>query len=149
MKVVLKSDLEHVGMAGDVVEVAGGYARNYLVPKGIAVHATAANMKMVEQQRSQNEARREKERGEMEALAQKITATPLELAHRAGDGDTIYGAVTAAEIAFALDEQGIEVDHRRIQLEKPIKMLGTYTVPVRLHPEVTAHVTITVVRDEV
>ena len=148
MKVVLKADLEHVGMAGEVVEVAGGYARNFLVPKGLAIKATASNLKLVQQQRNQHDARREKERGEMAALAQRITGTPLDLAHRAGDGDTIYGAVTAAEIAFALDEQGIEVDHRRIQLDKPIKMLGSYTIPVRLHPEVTAHITVNVVRDE-
>jgi large subunit ribosomal protein L9 len=149
MKVVLREDLEHVGVTGEVVEVAGGYARNFLVPKGIAVAATAANMKMVAHQKSRNEARHSKERAEMELLAQQITATPLELCHRAGDSDTIYGAVTAAEIAFALEEAGIQIDHRRIQLEKPIKMLGAYTIPVRLHAEVTAHVTVNVVRDDI
>lgn len=148
MKVVLKTDLEKFGVVGDVVEVAAGYARNYLVPKGLAVKATQANMKLVTQQQAQDEARSSKERAEMELLAQRITSTPLDLAHRAGDGDTIYGAVTAAEISFALEEQGIQVDHRRVQLEKPIKMLGTYTIPVKLHPEVTAHVTVNVIRDE-
>jgi len=149
MKVVLREDLEKVGATGEVVDVAAGFARNYLVPKGLAVAATAANLKLVAHQKSRNEARHSRERAEMEVLAQKITATPLELAHRAGDSDTIYGAVTAAEIAFALEEAGIQVDHRRIQLEKPIKMLGTYTLPVRLHAEVTAHVTVNVVRDEI
>jgi len=149
MKVVLREDLEHVGLTGEVVEVAAGYARNYLVPKGIAVAATAANLKMVAHQKSRNEARNSKERAEMELLAQQITSTHLELSHRAGDSDTIYGAVTAAEIAFALEEAGIQVDHRRIQLEKPIKMLGAYTIPVRLHAEVTAHVTVNVVRDDI
>ncbi|MCZ6746432.1 MAG: 50S ribosomal protein L9 [Acidobacteria bacterium] len=149
MKVVLREDLEHVGLTGEVVEVAGGYARNYLVPKGLAVAATAANLKLVAHQKSRNEARHSKERAEMELLAQQITATHLELSHRAGDSDTIYGAVTAAEIAFALEEAGIQVDHRRIQLEKPIKMLGAYTIPVRLHAEVTAHVTVNVVRDDI
>ncbi|TDI33990.1 MAG: 50S ribosomal protein L9 [Acidobacteria bacterium] len=149
MKVVLREDLEHVGLTGEVVEVAAGYARNYLVPKGIAVAATAANLKMVAHQESRNEARNSKERAEMELLAQQITSTHLELSHRAGDSDTIYGAVTAAEIAFALEEAGIQVDHRRIQLEKPIKMLGAYTIPVRLHAEVTAHVTVNVVRDDI
>jgi large subunit ribosomal protein L9 len=148
MKVVLKEDLEKFGVTGDVVEVAAGFARNYLVPKGLAVKATQSNMKLVNQQQAQHEARSSKERAEMEVLAQRITATPLDLAHRAGDGDTIYGAVTAAEISFALEERGIQVDHRRIQLDKPIKILGTYTIPVRLHPEVTAQVTVNVIRDE-
>jgi len=148
MKVVLKEDLDNFGVVGDVVDVAKGYARNYLVPKGIAVMASAANLKLVSQEQEQHEARRSKERAEMEVLAQRITSTPLDLAHRAGDSDTIYGAVTAAEISFALEEQGIQVDHRRVQLEKPIKMLGTYTIPVKLHPDVTAHVTVNVIRDE-
>jgi large subunit ribosomal protein L9 len=149
MKVVLREDLENVGLMGEVVNVAGGYARNYLVPKGLAVAATAANLKLVAHQQSRSEARHSKERAEMEMLAQRITATHLELAHRAGDSDTIYGAVTAAEIAFALEEAGIHVDHRRIQLEKPIKMLGAYTIPVRLHAEVTAQITVNVVRDDI
>ena len=149
MKVVLKEDLDSLGNAGEVVEVAAGYARNFLLPKGLAVAATAGNLKTVEMQHRRLEAKRSRERSEMEALAQRITATPLELAHRAGDTDTIYGAVTAAEIAFALEEQGISVDTRRIQLEKPIKTLGMYTVPIRLHAEVTAHVTVSVIRDEI
>jgi large subunit ribosomal protein L9 len=149
MKVVLKQDVEGLGQSGEIVDVAGGYARNYLLPKGMALTATPANLKVIEGQRKRLEARRVRERSEMEVLAQKITATPLELAHRAGDTDTIYGAVTAAEIAYALEEQGIEIDHRRIRMDKPLKTLGSYTIPVRLHPEVTAHVTVTVVREEV
>jgi large subunit ribosomal protein L9 len=113
------------------------------------VAATAANLKIVESQRKRDSLKQARERAEMEALAQKITATPLELRHRAGDTDTIYGAVTAAEIAYALEERGIEVDHRRILLEKPIKALGAYQIPVKLHPDVTAHVTVNVVREEV
>ncbi len=149
MKIVLKEDVENLGDSGQVVEVAAGYARNFLLPKGLAVAATPANLKVVESQRKRMVLKRARERSEMEALAQKITATPLELPHRAGDTDTIYGAVTTAEIAYALEERGIEVDHRRILLEKPIKALGVYQVPVKLHPDVTAHVTVSVVREEV
>jgi large subunit ribosomal protein L9 len=149
MKIVLKQDVENLGISGQIVEVAGGYARNFLLPKGLALEATSANLKVIEAQKKRIEARRLKERGEMEALAQRITATPLELAHRAGDTDTIYGAVTAAEIAFALEERGIEIDHRKVLMDSPIKALGVYTVPIKLHPDVTAHVTVSVVREEV
>jgi large subunit ribosomal protein L9 len=149
MKIVLKQDVENLGISGQIVEVASGYARNFLLPKGLALEATASNLKVIEGQKKRLEARRSKERGEMEALAQRITATPLELAHRAGDTDTIYGAVTAAEIAFALEERGIEIDHRRVLMDAPIKVLGTYTIPIKLHTDVTAHVTVSVVREEV
>ena len=149
MKIVLKQDVENLGISGQIVEVANGYARNFLVPKGLALEATPSNLKVIEGQKKRLEARRTKERGEMEALAQRITATPLELAHRAGDTDTIYGAVTAAEIAFALEERGIEIDHRRVLMDAPIKVLGTYTIPIKLHTDVTAHVTVSVVREEV
>ena len=149
MKIVLKQDVENLGISGQVVEVANGYARNFLLPKGLALEATPSNLKVIEGQKKRLEARRTKERGEMEALAQRITATPLELAHRAGDTDTIYCAVTAAEIAFALEERGIEIDHRRVLMDAPIKVLGTYTIPIKLHTDVTAHVTVSVVREEV
>jgi len=149
MKIVLKQDVENLGISGQIVEVANGYARNFLLPKGLALQATPSNLKVIEGQKKRLEARRTKERGEMEALAQRITATPLELAHRAGDTDTIYGAVTAAEIAFALEERGIEIDHRRVLMDAPIKILGTYTIPIKLHTDVTAHVTVSVVREEV
>jgi large subunit ribosomal protein L9 len=149
MKIVLKQDVENLGISGQIVEVTSGYARNFLLPKGMALEATPSNLKVIEAQKKRLEARRSKERGEMEALAQRITATPLELAHRAGDTDTIYGAVTAAEIAFALEERGIEIDHRRVLMDAPIKALGIYTIPIKLHADVTAHVTVSVVREEV
>jgi large subunit ribosomal protein L9 len=149
MKIVLKQDVDNLGISGQIVEVAGGYARNFLLPKGLALEATPSNLKVIEAQKKRIEARRSKERSEMEALAQRITATPLELAHRAGDTDTIYGAVTAAEIAFALEERGIEIDHRRVLMDAPIKALGTYTIPIKLHADVTAHVSVSVVREEV
>ncbi|MFQ5766420.1 MAG: 50S ribosomal protein L9 [Acidobacteriota bacterium] len=149
MKIVLRETVEHVGQAGEVVEVKRGYARNYLLPKKLAMTATPSNLKSVEMIRRRQEAKSAKLRSEAEVLAQKITAMTLELAHRAGDTETIYGAVTAAEIAFALEEKGVQVDHRRIQMEGPIKTLGVHTIPIRLHPDVIAHVTVSVVRDEV
>ena len=149
MKVVLKQTIDRLGKPGDVVEVAAGYARNYLLPKGAALAATAANLKSIEAQKKKEQVQLDKERLEAEALAQQLTRTPLELAHRAGDTETLYGAVTAAEIAFALEEQGFVVDRRAIQLEEPLKSLGTYNIPIRLHPDVVAQLTVNVIREEV
>jgi large subunit ribosomal protein L9 len=149
MKIVLKETVEKVGATGDIVEVAPGFARNYLLPKGLALLANPANLKTVEMRRKREDVKRTKMRGEAETLAHRITALSLDLAHRAGETDTIYGAVTASEIAYALEEKGVPIDHRRILLERPIKTLGTFQVPIRLHPDVTAHVTVNVVREEV
>ena len=149
MKIVLKRPVDKLGGPGEVVEVATGYARNYLLPKGIALTATPANLKVIETQKKKEIATQVKERQEAEALAQRLTGTPLELSHRAGDTETLYGAVTSAEIAFALEEHGFTIDRRTIGLDEPIKNLGTYQIPVKLHPDVTAHLTVHVIRDEV
>lgn len=149
MKVVLRDTIEAIGERGTVVDVADGFARNYLMPRRLALPATPGNLRAMETEHRRWAVRAAKERAEAEALARRITSTPLELAHRAGDTDTLYGAVTASEIAYALEEKGIEIDRRRIQLEEPIKTLGSYQIPVRLHADVTAHVMVHVVRDEV
>lgn len=149
MKVVLKESVERLGEPGEIVEVAAGYARNYLLPKGVALAATPANLKFLEAQKSKERVRVARERQEAEVLAQQLTRTPLELAHRAGDTDTLYGAVTAAEIAFALEEQGFSIDRRTIQMEEPLKALGSYLIPIKLYRDVVAQVTVNVVREEV
>ncbi len=148
MKVVLKQSVERLGESGAIVDVAAGYARNYLLPKGMALAVTPANLRVIEAQRKKEEIGRAKEQQEAETLAQQLTGSPLELAHRAGDTDTLYGAVTAAEIAFALEEKGFIVDRRSIQLDEPLKSLGSYTIPIKLHPDVIAQLTVNVVRDE-
>ncbi|MFQ5720620.1 MAG: 50S ribosomal protein L9 [Acidobacteriota bacterium] len=148
MKVVLKHEIEQLGRAGDVVDVARGYARNYLVPKGMALAATASNLKIIEHHKKKEAQLQAREREEAEALAQQLTRTPLELAHRAGDTDTLYGAVTSAEVAFALEEKGFVVDRRKIQLDEPLKALGEYTIPIKLHPDVVAQLTVNVIREE-
>ncbi|MFQ5669601.1 MAG: 50S ribosomal protein L9 [Acidobacteriota bacterium] len=149
MRILLKETVDNLGKAGELVEVANGYARNFLLPKGLALTATPGNLKNFEAWRKRREVLKLKEKEAAEALAQKMTRIPLQLAHRAGDTETIYGAVTSAEIAYALEEKGIEIDRRCIRLENPIKSLGTYHVAVKLHPEVTAQLTVDVIREEV
>ena len=148
MKVVLKEAIPRVGEPGTVVDVAAGYARNFLLPKGLAMKATAANLNLIASQKKKVAVLEAREREEAEALAQRLTSTALDLLHRAGDTDTLYGAVTSAEIAFALEEKGFTIDRRSIQMDEPLKSLGSYIIPIKLHTLVTAQLTVNVIRDE-
>jgi large subunit ribosomal protein L9 len=148
MKVILLENMEKVGRAGDQVEVADGYARNFLIPKRKAVAATSAHIKSLGHLLRQTKGRGARLRDAAESLAAQITEKSCVLKRRAGEQDRLFGSVTNQDIAAALGAQGLEVDRRKIVLQEPIKALGSYTIPVRLHPEVVAELRLTVERAE-
>ncbi len=148
MQVILMNDQRHLGRRGQVVEVKPGYARNYLIPQGLAMEATKANLAYFEQQRGKIEARHLKERDAAAEVAAHLLGLKLSVAKRVGETDTLYGSVTASEVAELLAEKGFEVDRRRIDLEGGIKTLGDHPVRVELHPDVVAEITVSVVRAE-
>ena len=143
-KVILTEEVRGLGNRGEVVSVAAGYARNFLLPKELALPATAGNMKRLEQQKKRYDARMAKEKEQAAQVAGSMEGVVLVLKKKAGEHDALYGSVTAAELAEALAEKGITVDKRRIELEEPIKRLGTHTVHVKIHREVVATVTVEV-----
>ena len=148
MQVVLTEDIENLGRVGEVVSVRGGYGRNYLIPQGKALPASAGNLAMVEERRKVYEAAALKQRNEAAELANRMNQLELSVARKAGEEDTLYGSVTSGDVADLLEAEGVIVDKRRILLTEPIKQLGEFVVPVRLHPEVTAEVRLQVVQDE-
>ncbi len=145
IEVILREDVPSLGRAGELVRVRPGYARNYLLPKGLAFEATEGNRRRIAAETRVREARRQAERVEAEGLAARLASVTLTIASKAGEEGKLFGSVTAQDIADALAAQGFAVDRRRIELEHPIKALGTHTVPVRLHPEVHAEVRVHVV----
>lgn len=145
MKVILTQDLKGLGQAGALVEVADGYARNYLIPRGLAVAATGSTVKAMEAQQQQVRRRLEKELERARALADRIASAPLVVSARAGEGGRLFGSVTAADVARAIEQRyGQAVDRRRIDLPSPIKNLGTYTVTARLAPGLSVDLTVVV-----
>lgn len=148
MEVILREDVENLGGRGQVVKVAPGYARNYLLPKRLAVAATDANKKIVEQERQAHLRREAKAEGEAKDLAQMLTGVSVTIPQKAGDNDQLFGSVTAKDIAEALEKQNYTIDRRKIQLDEPIRQLGEHSVSVRLHRSVSAEVKVNVVRDE-
>lgn len=149
MKVILTQDVKGVGRAGELVEVADGYGRNYLVPRGLAVAATGGNVKAVEHQQAMVRRKLEKERAEAQSLAAKLQGASVVVRARAGESGRLFGSVTAADVAEALAQQfGAQVDRRRIELEGPIKSLGTYPVTLRLAPGISAEVRLVVEADQ-
>jgi len=147
MQIVLKEDIDKLGRRGEVVKVADGYARNYLLPLGKAMPATPGNLKVIEREKRRYVVRLSKEKEETAALSGRIQALSLTIVRKVGESDVLYGSVTSGDVAEALSKEGIAVDKRRIQLAEPIKSLGIYTVPIRLHPEVTAEVKVWVVKE--
>lgn len=148
MKVILLSDQRHLGKRGEMVEVKPGFGRNYLLPQGLALEYTPSNQKVFEQRRAKIEASHAKEREEAEAIKARLEGLRLEIPKRVGEKDTLYGSVTAGDVAAALEAKGFVVDRRRLDLEGGIKTLGDHTVRVDLHPEVLAEVTVAVIREE-
>ena len=148
MEVILREDIERVGNRGQVVKVADGYARNFLLPKRLAVAATDANRKIVEQERQAHLRREAKQKSEAEDLAKLIAGVSVTIAQKAGENDQLFGSVTAKDVADALAKQNYTIDRRKVHLEEPIKQLGEFKVPVRLHKDVTADVTVQVVKEE-
>src|SRR4051795_1998878 len=147
MEVILREEVEKLGSRGDVVKVAAGYARNYLLPRRLAVEATGSNKKIVEQERQAHLRREAKLEGEAQALGQLIGAVTLTVARKAGENDQLFGSVTAADVADLLTAQKFNVDRRRIHLAEPIRTLGEHRVAIRLHRDVTVDVTVNVTRE--
>jgi large subunit ribosomal protein L9 len=148
MEVILREHVDNLGRRGDVVKVAEGYARNYLLPRKLALAVTEANKRQIERERKVAEAKDAEERGQADAIAQRLTQAEIEIARRVGENQTLYGSVTSADIAQALHAKGFEVDKRKIQLPEPLKALGETTVPVKIHRDVTAHVKVSVVAEK-
>src|SRR5712691_1756468 len=140
MEVILREDVVNVGHRGDLVKVAAGFARNFLLPRKLAVAATDGNRKMVEQQKTAAVRKEAVEKGDAQKLAQMLTGVSVTVGRKAGEGDHLFGSVTAIDIADALHAKGFEIDRRKIQLEDPLKTLGEFEVPVKLHKDVTAQI---------
>ena len=148
MEVILKEDINNLGHRGDVVKVADGYGRNFLLPKKLAMEATAANKAVIEQMKASAVRRSAKEKSEAEALVGQLNNVSLVFERKVGEHDQLFGSVTSADIAHALEGKGFNIDRRKVHLEEPLKQLGEFHIPVRLHREVTAHVAVTVKADE-
>ena len=136
-KVLLREDVDDLGARGEIVRVRAGYARNYLLPRNLAVEATTGNVKGIEQERAALLKKEAKERATAEAQSQQMSSLELEFRRKAGEQGALYGSVTSMDLAEALKERGYEIDRHRIHLREPLKRVGEYTVPVRLHREVT------------
>ena len=136
-KVLLREDVDDLGARGEIVRVRAGYARNYLLPRNLAVEATAGNVKGIEQERAALLKKEAKERATAEGQSQQMGSLVLEFKRKAGEQGALYGSVTSMDVAEALKERGYEIDRHRIHMREPLKRLGEYTVPVRLHREVT------------
>jgi large subunit ribosomal protein L9 len=148
MEVILRETIANVGRAGEIVKVKSGYARNFLIPKGLAYQATAANKKRVESEAVKRAQRMEAEKADAEILAEKIEQVSVEFTVKAGEGDKLFGSITSADIAEKLATHGYQIDKRVIELDEPIKMIGIYTVPIRLHAEVHPEIRVWVVKEE-
>jgi len=148
MEVILREDIAKLGARGEVIKVADGYARNFLIPKRLAVPATPSNKKIIEQERLAHLRREAKEKAGAEDLAKLMSGLTVTIAQKAGEQEQLFGSVTAKDIAEALEKQNFHIDRRKIQLHDPIKQLGEHKVTIRLHREVPLEVTVQVVREE-
>jgi len=144
MEVILKEDVLKLGHRGDVVKVADGYGRNYLLPEKLAIEATAANKSVIEQMKHSAVRKLAKEKVEADELAKQLDAVELVFERKSGESDHIFGSVTSSDIAGQLAEKGFTVDRRKIALDDPLRSLGEFHVPIKLHREVTSHVKVTV-----
>ena len=146
MKVILKENVEHLGHIGDIVKVAPGYARNFLLPKGLAIEATETNAKALDHMKRHLEYKKNRVLEAARLIAGKIEALTLSIAHQSGADDKLFGAVTNMELAEHLKSSGLEIDRKRIVLAEPIKHLGEFTAVVKIHPEVSAVLKISVTK---
>jgi len=147
MEVILKEDVVNLGHRGDVVKVADGYGRNFLLPRKLALQATLANKAVIEQMKASAARRSATEKAQAEALVTKLEPVVLTFTRKSGESGQLFGSVTSSDIASELEAKGFEVDRRKIQLNEPIKSLGNFNVAVKLHREVTAHLNVQVVAD--
>lgn len=147
MKLILREDVEDLGKVGDVVDVAGGYGRNYLLPRGLAVKASTRNLKEQEHQKKLIQVRLARQKKDAEEMAGSLDSVSCTIARKTGEDEKLYGSVTSRDIEEALKEEGVSIDRKRILLEEPIKKLGMHTVPVKLHTEVTGNIKVWVVKE--
>lgn len=147
MKIVLCEPVENLGERGDVVTVAAGYARNFLLPKRMAQLATTGNLNTLEHRRRTWAIRETRETGEAEAMAARLAAIELKITRKAGESGTLYGSVTSSEIASLLAEKGVEVDRRKIRLDGPLKAVGIYEIPIKIHRHIPASIKVEVVAE--
>ena len=145
MEVILREHVDNLGRRGDVVKVADGYARNYLLPRKLALAVTEGNKRQIEREKKIAEVREAEEKNQADALAARLTQLEVEIGRRVGEQDALYGSVTSADVAHALQEKGFEIEKRKIHLPEPLKALGEYTVPIKIHRDVTAQVKVKVV----
>ncbi len=148
MEVILKEDVPKLGSRGDVIKVAEGYGRNYLLPKKLAIEATAANKAVIEQMKAAAVKKAAKDKADAELLAKQYEGVSLTFSRRAGEHDALFGSVTSGDIAHELEGRGFTIDRRRIELNNPIKTIGEYNVPIKLHKEVTTNIKVTVVKEQ-
>jgi large subunit ribosomal protein L9 len=148
MEVILKEDVNKLGHRGDVVKVADGYGRNYLLPGKLAIEATANNKAVIEQMKGSSIRKLAKEKIGAEELSKKLEAVELVFERKVGENEHLFGSVTSGDIAQQLEEKGYTIDRRKISLEEPLKSLGEFHVPIKLHREVTAHLKVTIKGDE-
>jgi large subunit ribosomal protein L9 len=148
MKVILRDDIEKLGAAGDVVEVASGYCRNYLIPKNLAIPATKGNLRSIDEIKTQKNFRERKKKREAEKIKDKLEKLSLTAEVHTGEEDKVFGSVTAANVSKLISEQGFEVDRRKILLDEPLKALGVYTIDIKLASDVVAAVKLWVVKKE-
>jgi large subunit ribosomal protein L9 len=148
MEVILKEDVNKLGHRGDVVKVADGYGRNYLLPEKLAIEANAANKAVIEQMKASAVRKSVKEKAGAEQLATQLSEVELVFERKVGENEHLFGSVTSGDIAHALEAKGYTIDRRKIALDEPLKSLGEYHVPVKLHREVTSHVKVTVKGDQ-
>ncbi len=147
MEVILREDVDKLGRRGDVVKVAEGYGRNFLLPRGLAMAVSEANKAMIAKERKAHELRAAKEKAEFQAVAERIAALRFIAPRKVGEHDALYGSVTTGDIAEFLKAKGIEIDKRKVHLDEPIKKLGEHEVSVRLHPEVSGNLRVLVTKE--
>ena len=148
MEVILREDVEKLGHRGEVVKVTAGYARNFLLPRRIAVAATGSNKKIVEQEREAYLKREAKVQNDAQDLAKLLSGVELNISQKAGENDHLFGSVTSADIAAALEKQGYTIDRRKVTLDEPIKTLGDFKVTVRLHKDVSVELPVHVIKED-
>ncbi len=148
MEVILKEDVPKLGSRGDVVKVADGYGRNFLLPKKLAIEATVANKAVIEQMKAAAVRKAAKDKADAELLAKQYEGVSLTFSRRAGEHDALFGSVTTSDIAHELENRGFKIDRRRIELDQPIKTIGEFDVTIRLHKEVSTKIKVTVVKEQ-
>lgn len=147
MEVILKEDVNKLGSRGDVVRVAEGYGRNYLLPRKLAIEATANNKAVIEQMKAAAVRRSAKEKSQAEELAKQFDGVSVNFSRRAGEQDQLFGSVTSGDIADSLEKKGFNVDRRKVQLHEPLRTLGEFTVPIKLHKDVTTHLKVVIEKE--